>query len=460
VATVGLIGLGTVGTGVVRLLLQQHEALQSKVTVPIDLKWVCDVDLSRPRDVAIPPDRLTDDYTRVVDDPDVDIVVELIGGMTVARDVALRALDAGKDLVTANKALLAVHGAALFAAAGRAGTSICFEASCVGGVPIIAAIRDGFIANRIESIRGIVNGTANYVLSRMTQEATSYALALAEAQAQGYAEDPPTLDVSGTDSAHKLAILARLGFGVDFDFDEIAVSGIEGMQQADVTFAGEMGYVIKLLVIAERTAEGLDLRVHPALVNRRDPLATVSGPMNAVAVRGHAVGEVLHVGQGAGQTPTASAVVADIVDAALGRSRITFKHLTVLSGRAPRVAILPPGRSESRHYLRFTVVDQPGVLAQIAGALGRYGISIASVVQHEAEAAEVLAHGQTGGSSFARQFPRKAASPAPVRRPLRGAVPVIIMTHRAVAAGVRRALDEIDALDVIRMPTVWLRVAD
>jgi homoserine dehydrogenase len=428
VATVGLIGFGTVGTGVARLLLEQRDALQSKVTVPIDLKWVCDVDLERPRDVTVPPERLTDDYRTVVDDPEVDIVVELVGGTTVAREIAGRALAAGKDLVTANKALLAVHGRDLFAAAGRAGVSICFEASCVGGVPIIAAIRDGFIANRIESIRGIVNGTANYILSKMTQEGTGYALALAEAQAQGFAEDPPTLDVNGTDSAHKLAILARLGFGVDFDFDEISVAGIEGTEQADVTFAGEMGYVVKLLAIGHRTADGLDLRVHPALVSRRDVLATVSGPRNAVAVKGHAVAEVLYIGQGAGQMPSASAVVADIVDAALGRSRITFKHLAVLGGRAPRVAVLPPGQSISRHYLRFTVVDRPGVLAQIAGVLGRHGISIASVVQHEAD----------------------PAMP----------VPVIIMTHHAVVADLREALAEIDALDVVRRPTVWLRVAD
>jgi homoserine dehydrogenase len=428
VATVGVVGFGTVGTGVARLLLAEREALASKLTEPIRLKWVCDVDLDRPRDVAVPPECLTRDYRQVVQDPDVDIVAELIGGTGVAREVVLSAVRTGKDVVTANKALLAVQGEELFAAAESAGVSISFEASCAGGVPVIAAIRDGFIANRIQSIRGIVNGTANYILSKMTREGTSYSQALAEAQAHGYAEDPPTLDVAGTDSAHKLAILARLGFGVAFDFEAISVEGIEGIDQADVQFAGEMGYVIKLLAVARRTEEGLDLRVHPALVSCEDPLASVHGVTNAVAVEGHAVGRVLLIGRGAGQMPTASAVVADIVDAALGRSRITFRRLTAFNGGAPRAAVLPAGRSRSRHYFRFTVLDAPGVLAQIAGVLGRYGISIASVVQHEAAGDEP--------------------------------VPVIIMAHEADEASVREALAVIDDLDVVRLPTVWLRVED
>ncbi|MFH0963759.1 MAG: homoserine dehydrogenase [Planctomycetota bacterium] len=422
---VGLVGFGTVGSGVVKILLEEHDAIAERTNVDVRLLYVCDLDLARDRGVAVPKGLLTKDFRKVLDDDRVSVVIELIGGIDVAKKLILEALAKKKHVVTANKALLATHGTQLFEAAAANGVTISFEASCAGGIPIILALREGFVANRILSIMGIVNGTCNYILTRMAHDRTNYNEALAGAQAQGYAETPPTLDVSGVDSAHKLAILAKTAFGVDFDFDEITCEGIDEVRLQDIEYAAELGYVLKLLAIAKRSDHELELRVHPTLIDREHPLASVGGVFNAVALEGHAVGEALLYGRGAGQMPTASAVCADILDVALGRAKLSFDNLALYPGKGKRVRVKPIGEIVTRYYLRFTVVDRPGVLAQIAGVLGKNGISILSVIQKEA------------GTET---------------------VPLVIMTHAAKEARMASALAEIEKLEVVRDKTVMIRV--
>jgi len=423
---VGLIGFGTVGSGVAEILLTERDAIAKRAGVRLELKAIADKDVRSRRPVKVGRGLLTTKVDRILDDPTIGIVIELVGGVEPARTFILRALERGKDVVTANKALLALHGAELCAKAAEAGVSLSFEASCAGGIPIIAALRDSFVANRIESICGILNGTANYILTRITQGGIDYATALAEAQALGYAEADPTLDVEGIDSAHKIAILARLGFGADFAFDRVSVSGISGIDAMDIRYADEFGYTVKLLAVAKRHARDVELRVHPTLLPRSHPLASVNESFNGVCVTGHAVGDTMLYGRGAGRMPTASAVVADVVDAALGRARTTFSHFAALSGRVRSSRIRSADRVETRFYLRFTVIDTPGVLARIAGILAKQKISIASVVQKEAEEGKP--------------------------------VPVVMMTHDATEGRMWRALREVDRLAVVKAPTVALRV--
>ena len=424
--SVGLVGLGTVGTGVARILLEQGEELEKRTGVRLRLKRVVDIDTERDRGIRLPDGMLSAALDDVLSDGEITCAVELVGGVGAARDIIEKLIDAGKSVVTANKALLAEYGSAILARAAKKGVSVAFEASVCGGVPIILAIRDGLVANRLESIVGIVNGTANFILTSMKSQGLSYAEALAEAQKLGYAEANPTLDVEGGDSAHKLAILAQIGFGVDFDFREITTEGITRIEVSDIHYAAELGYEVKLLAIGRRTESGLELRVHPAMISRSHPLAWVDGPMNAVLVTGNNVGPLLFQGQGAGQMCTASAVVSDLVDAALGKAKITFDHFRFLPGRTHRERLRPIEAHRGRYYLRFTAVDQPGVLAQIAGCLGRHRISILSVVQKEAR----------GGKG----------------------VPIVMMADEAEEADFRRAVEEIDRLDCIFPPTVWIRV--
>jgi len=423
---VGLVGFGTVGSGVASILLEKAELLQARTGQGLRLKRVCDQDLATPRRITPPKEILTDNSAQVLDDPDVAIVVELIGGIEGARKLILDALDRGKHVVTANKALLATHGRELFKRAWQKGVCIMFEASVGGGIPIIAAVREGFIANRIGSIFGIVNGTSNYILTRMSHENVSYEEALTEAQERGYAEKDPTLDVGGGDSAHKLAILARLGFGADFDFDQISVEGIVGLELIDVQFAREMGYAIKLLAIGKQVEQELELRVHPTLLPASHPLSSVGDVFNAVFVQGDAIGDAMLYGRGAGRMPTASAVVADIVSIVLGNGPRAFSQLRLFPGRTPREKVRPPEVIESRYYMRFKVKDQPGVLAAISGILAEHGISIASVVQRG--------------------------------RSEREAVPVLLITHLAKEQGMRAALQQIDRLDLVLAPSKVIRV--
>jgi len=425
---IGLVGFGTIGSGVAQILLESGGLLQEKTGTQIQLRSVCDLDVESKRPVTLPKGLLTDDCNRILNDPQISIVVELIGGVDAARKLTLAAIDKGKHVVTANKALLAKYGRELCEAAWAKGVCIMFEASVGGGIPIISAVREGFVANHLESIFGIVNGTSNFILSKMFRENVDYADALKEAQELGYAEADPALDVGGGDSAHKLAILARLGFAVDFDDSDITVEGIDGLELVDIQFAREFDHVIKLLAIGKQTPRGLELRVHPTLLPQSHPLATVNGVFNAIFVRGDAVGESMLYGRGAGMMPTASAVVSDIVSIALGNGPRAFEGLRVFPGRTKQVKVLPAEEIESRYYLRFKVKDRPGVLSAISGVLAKNSISIVSAIQQ-------------GRSEYE-------------------AVPVLLITHFAKERGIREALREIDGLDSVVAPTKLIRVED
>ena len=426
---VGLIGMGTVGTGVAKILLEKDSPLLEKLDCVPVLKGIADSNPDVKSKLNLSPEILfTNDAKVLLNNPDIQVVVELIGGLHPAKEIIMASLEKGKDVVTANKMLLALHGSELFSKARQHGKSISFEASVGGGIPIIAALRDGFIANRIESVFGIVNGTTNYILTKMTKEHVKYSDALAEAQKLGYAEKDPTMDVEGIDSSHKLAILARLGFSVEIDFKSIYHEGISSVDLADIWYAHELGYTLKLLAIAKKAGNNIELRVHPTLLQHDHPLSSVNGVFNAICVKGSAVGETMLYGRGAGQMPTASAVVADLVDVALGRAGITFNAMKTFSGRCERTPIADILQIKTRYYLRFSVVDKPGVLAKISGILGNYEISIASVIQHKAKE--------------------------------NGNVPLVMMTHLAEEGNLQKALTEIKRLDVIKDHTKFLRVEE
>ena len=335
---IALVGCGTVGGATAVLLTRDREHLAQRTGAQLDLKYIVDRDFARAQKLRLPEPLFEPNLEKALSDPMVTVIVELVGGTTIARDIIKKALEAKKHVVTANKALLAHYGAELMGIARENGVSISFEASCAGGVPIIRALSDGLIANRIDAVYGIVNGTCNYILTEMIQKGQSYEDALRAAQSSGLAEADPRLDVSGTDSAHKLAILAALAFGRRIDFEKIPVQGIDNLDLIDVTFGQELGYVVKLLAIAQRFEGGLSLRVRPSFITREHPLAWVSGPFNAVSVYGHAVGHTMYYGRGAGGTPTASAIIADIVSIALGSAPRAFHDLHIWPDRAA-----PPG---------------------------------------------------------------------------------------------------------------------
>ena len=352
---VAIIGLGTVGAGVAKILLEKGEALAESTGLRLVVKHVVDTDLERERPVALPAGVLHSDLERVINDGEVSIAVELVGGTTVAADITKRLLAAGKDVVTANKALLSERGREIFGTAREHGRCVAFEASCCGGIPVIGALRTGLAANRIEAMYGIVNGTCNYILSEMSQQGKDYGTALAEAQAAGFAEADPTLDVDGTDSAHKLAIMALLAFGREVDFGEIPVEGIDNVELVDIRYGKELGYAMKLLAIAERSEGWVSLRVHPAFIRAEEPLAQVSGSFNAVSIFGDAVGHTSYYGRGAGMMPTASAVVADIIEVARGNAGRSFAATRGL-GRPGESAVLCAAEDvASRFYLRLLV---------------------------------------------------------------------------------------------------------
>ncbi|NUN24721.1 MAG: homoserine dehydrogenase [Candidatus Jettenia caeni] len=426
---VGIVGVGIVGTGVVKILLEKHSPLLEKLDCVPVLKGIADRNLDVRNRIDLPSDILfTDDVDILINDPDIHVIIELIGGLHPAKEIITKALEKGKDVVTANKMLLALHGLELFRKARQCGKSISFEASVGGGIPVIAALRDGFIANRIESIFGIVNGTTNYILTKMTKEHVKYSDALAEAQKMGYAEKDPSMDVDGIDSSHKLAILARIGFGVDFDYKDIYCEGISTIDLSDIWYAHELGYTLKLLAVAKRIKSAIELRVHPTLLPHDHPLSSVNGVFNAICVNGSAVGETMLYGKGAGQMPTASAVVADLVDVGLGRAGITFHAMKTFSGNCEHISIADIMQIKTRYYLRFSVVDKPGVLAKISGILGNYEISIASVIQHKIKE--------------------------------NGNVPLVMMTHLAEEGNLQKALTEIKRLDIIKDSTKFLRVEE
>jgi len=429
---VALVGCGTVGGQTALLLTRDREVLAARIGPRLELRHVVDKDFSNARRLGLDEGLFRDDLAEALADERVGVVVELVGGTTVARKIIERAVAAGKNVVTANKALLAHHGCELLAAARKRGVCVAFEASCGGGIPIVRALYDGLIANRIDAIYGILNGTCNSILTAMTRQGRSYADALAQAQRDGLAEADPTLDVAGIDSAHKLAILAALGFGRRVDFEAIPVTGIDKLELCDIEYGQELGYVVKLLTIARRVDDGVSLRVCPAFISKEHPLAWVSGPFNAISVYGHATGHTMYYGRGAGGLATASAVVADLAAVATGTAGALFRELPIWPDRTAPARLVPVEHVRSRYYLRVMAEDRPGVLAQIAAVLGQHDISISSVLQHE---------------------PRAGSDPA-------AGVPVVITTYRALEGNVRKALRVVDRLDAIKAASVCLSIVD
>jgi len=423
---IAIIGFGTVGSGVAKILQENAEEITHKTGLQLKLAHVVDMDLVRPRLVTLPEGMLHNDLEKVLSDGEVSIAVVLVGGTDIAGDIQKKLLAAGKNVVTANKALLAERGEEIFETARQHHRCLAFGASCCGGIPVVGAIRTGLTANRISTMYGIVNGTCNYILSEMSESGKEYEVALKEAQAAGFAEADPTLDVNGSDSAHKLAILSLLAFGQKINYYEISTEGIENIQLTDIRYGRELGYVMKLPAIAEQTDKGLSLRVHPSFINENEPLAQVSGPFNAVSIFGDAVGHTSYYGRGAGMMPTASAVVADIIDVARGNAQRVFDTTPTLGCMTKSALMCPPEEIVSRFYLRLTVVDQPGVFAQIANVLGERKISISACLQHESESSD--------------------------------RVPVVIMTHLARQGDMNQAREDMDKLDIVKEKTVCIHV--
>ncbi|MBX3302894.1 MAG: homoserine dehydrogenase [Nitrospira sp.] len=426
---VGIIGFGTVGTGVAKILLNSAALITRRVGMSIELVCVADMDIVRDRGVALAPGVLTTDVKQVLTDPNIDIVIELIGGYDTAKRVILEAIAAGKHVVTANKALLALHGEEIFQAATRKGVELGFEASVGGGIPVIRALTEGLAGNRIESIYGIINGTSNYILSRMTHEGHGFQEVLQDAQRAGYAEADPTFDVAGIDSAHKLAILVCLAYGMPVNFKDVYTEGIANITPIDIAYAKQFGYTIKLLGIAKLMDGEIEARVHPTMLPSTSPIARVEDVYNAIQLVGDAVGDVVLYGRGAGSMPTGSAVVSDVIAIARNVIAGAVGRVPVASFQQDQrrpLRLRPMEEISSLYYLRFTVVDRPGVLAQIAGELGRCGISISSMVQ------QGRCEGQT--------------------------VPVVIKTHSAKERDVQTALREINRKPFVSEPTMLIRV--
>ncbi len=428
---IGLLGFGTVGTGVAKLLMENADVLQARVGTPLNLKYIADIEIDKDRGLSIDPTLLTTDAAMVVDDPEIDIIIEMIGGEGIAKDLMLRAIENGKHVVTANKALLAKHGNEIFAKAGAKGVDVAYEASVGGCMPIIKTVRESLVGNRIQSITGILNGTCNYILSKITDDGSIFEDALADAQTNGYAEADPTLDVEGFDTAHKLAILTALGYGMAINYDDIYIEGISKITPLDIEFAAQFGYRIKLLAISKFKGGVVEARIHPTMIPFDNILSNVNGTLNAVTVAGDAVGEILLSGHGAGMMPTASAVISDIVD-------LARNLMAGISGRVPMLAcqmdqvkqipVMPVEELSTHYYFRFSALDKPGVLSNISGILGKYEISLKSVNQKG--------------------------------RKTNGSVPVVMMTHRALEADVKKALKEIESLDVVGEKPVLIRIED
>jgi homoserine dehydrogenase len=426
---VGLLGIGTVGSGTYRVLERNQHEIRGRAGRGIEITMVADLDVERARTIVGPGTEVVDDARRVIANPHIDIVVELIGGYGIARTLVLEAIAAGKHVVTANKALLAVHGSEIFAAARDRGVAIGFEAAVAGGIPIIKALREGLTANRIEWIAGIINGTTNFILSEMRSKGLDFAQVLAEAQRLGYAEADPTFDIEGIDAAHKATIMCAIAFGVPMQFDKAHVEGITRLSAVDIRYAEQLGYRIKLLGITRRRDAGIELRVHPTLVPSQRLIANVEGAMNAVVVQGDAVGTTLYYGKGAGSEPTASAVIADLVD-------ITRLHTADPHHRVPYLAfqpgamqdtpILPIDSVVTAFYLRLHVADEPGVLSRVTTILADHGISIDALLQRESAEGE-------------RQ------------------TDVIILTHETVEGRMREAIAKMQRLPTVLAPIVSLR---
>ena len=430
---VGLLGIGTVGSGTFNVLQRNQEEIRRRAGRGIEITMVADLDVARARAAVGEGVQVVDDARKVVASPDIDIVIELIGGYGIAKQLVLEAIEAGKHVVTANKALLAVHGTEIFAAAHRKGVMVAFEAAVAGGIPIIKALREGLTANSIQWIAGIINGTTNFILSEMRDKGLDFDVVLKEAQRLGYAEADPTFDIEGVDAGHKVTLMSAIAFGIPVQFDKAYVEGITGLATQDIRYAEQLGYRIKLLGITKRAANGIELRVHPSLVPAKRLIANVEGAMNAVVVQGDAVGTTLYYGKGAGSEPTASAVIADLVD-------IARLHTADPEHRVPHLAFQPDAMSDlpvvpmseivTSYYLRLSVADEAGVLAQVTGILAQAGISIDAVLQREAD--EVGGEGSTHTD-------------------------LIILTHECVEARMNAALAQMQALPTVLAPIIRIR---
>jgi len=423
---IGLIGFGNVGSGVVRILQQRKSLLAQKIAIEINIKKICDKDITRKRDIKVDRSLLTANADEIINDPQIDIIVEVMGGINPAKEYILSALKKGKHVVTANKALLAEHGRELFAEAAERGKNIYFEASVGAGIPIIKSIKEGLVANKFSSIFGIVNGTSNFVLTQMSKENCSFASALNLAKARGFAEKDPTLDIEGIDSAHKLVLLTYLAFGRIVSLKDIFIEGISRVSSCDIAYAKELGYEIKLLAIAKKEADELEVRVHPTFLPREHLLSSIDGVFNAIYVSSDLAGDLMFYGPGAGQLSAASAVVSDIADLTQDIKAGLFRPTLNIIEDSLVKALRKIDEFESRYYIRITAVDKPGVLAKIAGVLAKYGISIASVTQKERLKSSI--------------------------------VPVVMITHQAKEKDLRLALKMIDKLRDIKEKSVAIRI--
>ena len=442
---VGLLGIGVVGSGTFNVLQRNQEEIKRRAGRGIEITMVADLNVARAQELVGPGVTVVSDARAVIANPDIDIVIELIGGYGIAKSLVLEAIAAGKHVVTANKALLAVHGTEIFAAASAKGVMVAFEAAVAGGIPIIKALREGLTANRIQWIAGIINGTTNFILSEMRDKGLDFAVVLKEAQALGYAEADPTFDIEGVDAAHKATLMSAIAFGVPVQFDKAYIEGITKLGAADIKYAEQLGYRIKLLGITKRrqgdatkaTADGIELRVHPCLIPAKRLIANVEGAMNAVVVQGDAVGTTLYYGKGAGSEPTASAVIADLVD-------ITRLHTADAAHRVPHLAFQPNAMSDlpvlpmsevvTSYYLRLRVADETGVLAKVTGILAEAGISIDAVLQREAD--------EISGEASIGQVPQ---------------TDVIILTHDCVEACMNAAIAQMQALPSVLEPITRIR---
>jgi homoserine dehydrogenase len=430
---VGLLGMGTVGSGTFNVLQRNQEEIKRRAGRGIEISMVADLDIAKAQALCAPHVKVVSDARQVIANPDIDIVVELIGGYGIAKALVLEAIAAGKHVVTANKALLAVHGGEIFEAARAKGVMVAFEAAVAGGIPIIKALREGLTANRIQWVAGIINGTTNFILSEMREKGLDFDVVLKEAQRLGYAETDPTFDIEGVDAAHKVTLMSALAFGIPVQFDQAYIEGITKLGAADIKYAEQLGYRIKLLGITKRTEAGIELRVHPSLVPTQRLIANVEGAMNAVMVQGDAVGTTLYYGKGAGSEPTASAVIADLVD-------ITRLHTADPLNRVPHLAFQPNAMSNLKilpmsdvitsYYLRLRVADEAGVLAKLTSLLAAANISIDAVLQREADQVSQAGENQTD---------------------------VIILTHDTVEGKMNEVLAQMQALPTVMAPITKIR---
>ena len=429
---VGLLGIGTVGGGTYTVLKRNQHEIARRAGREIIIRMIADRDLEKARQLVGNEVTITDNAREVVTHPEIDIVVELIGGQTIAKDLMLEAIAQGKHVVTANKALLAVHGTEIFAAARAKGVMIAFEAAVAGGIPIIKALREGLTANRIEWIAGIINGTANFILSEMREKGLPFSQVLAQAQKLGYAEADPTYDIEGIDAAHKITLMAAIAFGIPVQFNKVYTEGITQLTGEDIRYAEEFGYRIKLLGITKRVEKGIELRVHPALIPVRRLIANVEGVMNAIVVKGDAVGTTLYYGAGAGAEPTASSVIADLVDVTRMQTADPMHRVPSLSFQPDLLSdtpVIPMEEVETAYYLRLNVIDRPGVLAEITRVLADFNISINAMIQREAGDEEERAS-------------------------------IIILTHMTIEKNINAAIIRIEALPVIFGKVIRIRIEE